>query len=92
MKHTFFEKFPAILPSDQQPFTMKADLEISLHNALNDISDKFIRSLNREFNLIELSTKLQEWYQLDYKDFLNEIKKKKVTLNISQKSRVGRLF
>jgi len=86
MKHTFFEKFPAILPSDQQPFTMKADLEISLHNALNDISDKFIRSLNREFNLIELSTKLQEWYQLDYKDFLNEIKKKKVTLNISQKA------
>lgn len=86
MKHTFFENFPAILPSNQEPFIEKADLEISLHNQLNDISDKFIRSLNRELNLSELSTKLQEWYQLDFEDFLNEIKKKKVTLSLSLKS------
>lgn len=92
MKHTFFENFPAILPSNQEPFIEKADLEISLHNQLNDISDKFIRSLNRELNLSELSTKLQEWYQLDFKDFLNEIKKKKVTLSLSQKAQWEEYF
>lgn len=86
MKHTFFEKFPAILLYNQEQFIEKADLEIRLHNQLNDISDKFIRSLNRELNLSELSTKLQEWYLLDYKNFLSELKKKKVTLNLSQKA------
>lgn len=86
MKHTFFEKFPAILPIDQVPFIEKADLQISLHNDLKDVSSKFKRGLNREFNLSELSMKLQEWYLLEYNDFLVELKKKKITLGLGQKA------
>ena len=77
---------PKLSITEQQPFIEKADLEISLHNALNDISDKFIRNLKRELSLIEISTKLQEWYLLDYNDFLSELKKKKLTLSLSQKA------
>jgi hypothetical protein len=70
----------------QTPFIEKADLMLSLNKELQDVSQKFQRTLEREFTLQELSKKLQDWYSLSYGDFIKELAKKKVTLTLSQKA------
>lgn len=70
----------------QIPFIEKADLMLSLNKELQEVSQKFQRSLEREFSLNELSKKLQDWYLLSYSDFVKELTKKKVTLSLSQKA------
>lgn len=91
--------FPKILVNDvrnlplvniplekQQPFIEKADKILSLNKELQDLSQKFQRMLLRKFNLENLSTKLQEWYLLDFSDFIKELKRLKVKLSLSQES------
>ena len=91
--------FPKILVNDvrnlplvniplekQQPFIEKADKMLSLNRELQDLSQKFQRMLLRKFNLEKLSTKLQEWYLLDFSDFIKELKRLKVKLSLSQES------
>ena len=70
----------------QQPFIEKADKMLSLNKELQDLSQKFQRMLLRKFDLEKLSTKLQEWYLLDFSDFIKELKRLKVKLSLSQES------
>jgi type I restriction-modification system DNA methylase subunit len=68
-------------------FIEKADQMLSLNKDLNDYSQKFHRTLQREFEEIDkLSKKLESWYELTYADFLKELKKKKVDLSLGQKA------
>jgi type I restriction-modification system DNA methylase subunit len=73
------------------------DLKISKVGELSNImsklnihffeaSNKFQRSLQREFSLETLSKKLQNWYELSYAEFLKELTKAKVNLSLSQKA------
>lgn len=91
--------FPKILVNDvrnlplvnislekQQSFIEKADKMLSLNRELQDLSQKFQRMLLRKFDLEKLSTKLQEWYLLDFSDFIKELKRLKVKLSLSQES------
>ena len=91
--------FPKILVNDvrnlplvniplekQQPFIEKADKMLSLNRELQDLSQKFQRMLLRKFDVEKLSTKLQEWYLLDFSDFIKELKRLKVKLSLSQES------
>jgi len=70
----------------QQPFIEKADKMLSLNRELQDLSQKFQRMVLRKFDLEKLSTKLQEWYLLDFSDFIKELKRLKVKLSLSQES------
>ena len=70
----------------QQSFIEKADKMLSLNRELQDLSQKFQRMLLRKFDLEKLSTKLQEWYLLDFSDFIKELKRLKVKLSLSQES------
>ena len=91
--------FPKILVNDvrnlplvnislekQLPFIEKADKMLFLNKELQDLSQKFQRMLLRKFDLEKLSTKLQEWYLLDFSDFIKELKRLKVKLSLSQES------
>jgi hypothetical protein len=82
------EALPLLLSSDenQQPFIEKANLMLNLNKELQEQSQKFQRNLQREFDLDILPKKLQDWYTLNYADFLKELKKKKVELSLSQKA------
>ena len=70
----------------QQPFIEKSDKMLSLNKELQDLSQKFQRMVLRKFDLEKLSTKLQEWYLLDFSDFIKELKRLKVKLSLSQES------
>ena len=81
-------KFPFknISPEAQQPFILKADLMLSLNKELQHLVDKFQRNMQREFGLLSLTGKLQNWHDLSYADFLRELAKAKVSLTLSQKA------
>jgi len=70
----------------QQPFIIKADQMLSLNKELQEVNEKFQRTLQREFSIEKLSKKLENWHKLPFSDFLNELKKQKVELSLSQKA------
>jgi len=79
------------LPYNNKPVDLlssKADTMFILNKDLQERSDKFQRSLQREFpeELEKLSKKLQDWYELSFADFIKELKKKKIKLSLSQKA------
>ena len=75
-----------IVSKDQEAFISLSEKMLSLNRELQDLSQKFQRMLLRKFDVEKLSTKLQEWYLLDFSDFIKELKRLKVKLSLSQES------
>ncbi len=71
---------------EQQPFIEKAEIMLSLNKELQELSQKFQRTLERKFALTELSKKLQDWYLLSYADFIKELEKKKIKLSLNEEA------
>ncbi len=59
---------------------------IKLNSKLQNLLLKLSNSIQRKFEIEKLSKKLDEWHQLTYKDFIKELKKKKVKLSLSQEA------
>lgn len=81
-------KFPIkeISLQKQEPFIEKADKMLALNKELQEISQKFQRMIMRELGLEKISTKLQNWYLLNFDKFIKELSKAKVKLSLSQKA------
>ena len=75
-----------ILPAEQQPLILKADMMLSLNKELQEQSQKFQRSLERKFALTDLSKKLYDWYLLSYDEFIKELAKKNIKLSLSEEA------
>jgi hypothetical protein len=76
------------IPTDliQQPFIELADILLFNNKELQELSQKFLRSLERKFSLTELPKKLQDWYLLSYPEFIKELEKKKIKLSLSEEA------
>lgn len=83
-----FENIPLVNIENinQQPFIEKADKMLFLNKNLQEISQKFQRMIMRELGLEKISTKLQNWYLLNFDEFIKELSKVKVKLSLSQKA------
>ncbi len=95
MGKIFAEVKPSIIKSlpirsisflDQQIYIDKADLMLSLNKELQEASQKFQRTLQRKFEMNDLSKKLEEWYLLSYGEFIKELGKKKIKLSLSDEA------
>ncbi|NJO88482.1 MAG: hypothetical protein HC831_05585 [Chloroflexia bacterium] len=53
---------------------------------MQTVASKFIRSIQREFNIEKLSTKLENWTELPFDEFLKELAKNKIKLSLAQKA------
>jgi len=53
---------------------------------LENLSTNFINLLSSRKNLNSLSKKLQIWHELEFNEFLSELKKKKVKLSLSEEA------
>ena len=67
-------------------FIEKADLMLTLNKELQEQSQKFQRTLQRKFEIASLPKKLQDWYMLNYPDFIKELTKLKIKLTLSQEA------
>lgn len=71
---------------NKEEFVRQADQMLSLNTELHTLTSAFHRTLQRHFGLEEISTKLQNWYQLSYGEFVKELQKKKVKLTLAQEA------
>lgn len=62
----------------QQPIIDIADKILLLNRDFQGIRQKFLSTLERKFNLKELSNKVREWYANSYSTLLNELSKRKL--------------
>ena len=77
---------------EQQPFIEKADKMLFLNKNLQELSQKFQRLLTRKFELEKLTTKLQDWYLLDFLEFTKELKKAKIKLSLKEEIEWEEIF
>ncbi|MEX2410521.1 MAG: TaqI-like C-terminal specificity domain-containing protein, partial [Candidatus Paceibacterota bacterium] len=59
---------------------------ISINNDLDKITSSFLKLLQSKFDIEKLSRKLESWHKLTFKQFLAELKKKKVTLSLKEEA------
>ncbi|SDQ22520.1 Eco57I restriction-modification methylase domain-containing protein [Flagellimonas zhangzhouensis] len=71
---------------DQKPFISAVNNIVSATSQLQKAVETFAGLIQSKFGLEKISTKLQNWYKLEFKDFLKELKKAKVQLSLSEES------
>ncbi len=88
VKPQYFEQIPIpdIELNQEHPLTAKAESNIKSTKELQDVSQKFQRSLARKFALTDFPKKLQDWYLLSYAEFIKELEKKKIKLSLSEEA------
>ena len=69
---------------DQEPYIDKVDTMLELNKTFQNKKQKFLKRLKDNFDLDKLSKKLEAFYEHDFKTFVNELKKKKVTLSLKE--------
>ncbi len=88
IRKVYFEHFPVPQANKDQTATLVqyATDRAQLTANLQTICSKFTRNIQREYNLEKLSTKLENWFQLSFNEFLKELEKSKVKLTLSKKA------
>ncbi len=76
-------KIPMI--DNQEPFIEKADAMIELSKIFQTKKTEFLNRITDNLALDKFSKKLEAFYESDFKIFLGELKKKKITLTLSEK-------
>jgi hypothetical protein len=87
-KTNFLEPFPIALPSraEQQPLSDKAALQLKRVGELTTVSHQFTSLLQSKYTLPSLSRALENWPSLEFKGFLAELKKAKVSLTLTEEA------
>ena len=75
---------PEISLPDQQPFIDLADAMLSLNSQLQEKRSRFLRRLTENLEGVKITTALQQFEQMDFKSFVAELKKQKISLTLSQ--------
>tara|TARA_R100001143_G_C3360639_1_gene135232 strand:- start:4392 stop:7427 length:3036 start_codon:yes stop_codon:yes gene_type:complete len=82
------ERFPIPKLNDEvsEKLIEFTDRMQELHSDLHEHTDKFSDLLLSKFDIEKLSRKLQSWHELTFKQFLKELKKKKVELSLEKEA------
>ena len=62
------------------------EIILNINKDLQEISQKFHRTIQRKFEIEKLPKKLQDWYLLTYSELVKELVKKKIKLSLSQEA------
>ena len=86
-KTNYLKPFPLPkVPSNSQEFIEKTELILELNQKAQELVLKFLRTIERKFGLTDFSKDLQNWYSLTFKEFIDQLRKKKVKLSLSDES------
>ncbi len=75
VKPQYFEQIPVPELKNEELFEQKADVVIENTSILQNLNMKFSKYLQSQFQLETLTKKLQNWYNLDFVDFITELNK-----------------
>jgi len=88
VKRKVLEPFP--IPSanniDHALFTDFSKGLLNKYSILQDSVNSVIQLITNKYILQKISKKLYRWYDLDFKDFVNELKKQKISLTLSEEN------
>lgn len=71
---------------DGKNITVKVRKVIQLNSDQDAFRSKFIRTLQRKFDIDKLSKKLESWHELTYAEFIKELGKKKIKMSLSDEA------
>ncbi|WP_166961925.1 Eco57I restriction-modification methylase domain-containing protein [Yeosuana marina] len=82
------KEFPIkqITVQEQKQFVDAVNKIVTITNTLQRSIVAFFELVQSKFEIEKLTTKLQNWYELEFKDFLKELKKAKVQLSLSEEA------
>ena len=83
IKNTYIK---AISNRQQNPFIIKSETMHSLHSSLLEIKNNYVLHVQSKFEIENPSQKIQNWYLLEFKEFLKELEKAKVKLSLSEEA------
>ena len=89
-----FRKFPIKLISEkgQQPFINAAQKMLELQKQFHEGKNQFLELLAINFDLAKATKKLENWYELEKKDFLAALEKQKVTIPLKKQAEFFTFF
>ena len=90
-KGFYVESFPYV-KSENAFFKERVNLIVEITSRLNKLQIQFTDLLQSKFDLENLSKKLQNWYELEFKDLLKELRKTKVTLGLAEEAEWMKYF
>lgn len=67
---------------EQTPFIEKANFMLDKNKELWEKINKFLNRLNSSFQIDKLTNKLKSFYELEFSEFVKELKKKKVSMSL----------
>jgi hypothetical protein len=85
VKVIYVERLPIIDTLDKFLETSAKTL-LKLNKDLFDFNQKFLRLLERKFEIRKFSKKLENWQDLSYSDFIKELQKKNIVLSLSEET------
>lgn len=86
VKPQYFEQIPIPELKNKEEFERLASSIIDATSNKQNIESTFLNHLKSKFSIEKLSTKLQNWHDLDFKEFLGELKKAKVKLSLAEEA------
>ncbi|MDA3937855.1 MAG: restriction endonuclease subunit M, partial [Spirochaetia bacterium] len=92
VKPQYFEQIPIPELKNEEKFEQKTDEIINNTSEFQVVRSKFTKLLESKFEVEKLSKKLLNWYELDFKGFLKELKKAKIKLSLSDESEWMQFF
>jgi len=88
--YTYMKDFPIVEPninsSLNHQIAQHADTQLTQNTELEKNMSSFTKLLQSKFNLDTLSNKLQNWQELEFNEFLAELKKSKIKLSLSEET------
>lgn len=69
---------------DQKPFVNKANQMLKLHKEFNNKKAKFFNRVKQNLNLKKITKRLDNFFELSFKEFCGEMGRQKIKLSIKQ--------
>ena len=94
VKPQYFEQIPIPDYEDSitEPLKHLVKIIISLSKNIQEKQNTFLSRIQSNFTIDKPSNKLKEFYNYDFKTFLSELKKKKITLTLKQQDEWEQYF
>ena len=70
----------------QKPFIEKAEIMLSKNKQLQEIKQSFILLIKSKWSTLNITNKLDEWYNLSFEDFRKELEKQKIKLSLQEQA------
>lgn len=88
IKLSHVKSLPVIKKLDGGNEKLKELSSLRLNSTIqqNQIRLSLLQLLSSKFDIVKITSKLSNWYEIEFKDFIKELKKAKVKLNLSEEA------